>query len=447
MKRWRKSRERRAQSNSPGLPFFCNNGKPSAQVSDAVDNAGRPASECETIHRLWHRNIAVKSKTQWRISAFAIVLVSALCVSLPLTAAILPEDRADALYHRYDGGGVTIDGPSIMVRKQIGKSVSVMANEYQDSVTSASIDVESYASPYTEKRKEQRLGLDYLHENTTMNLTYVNSEESDYTADTYDFSVSHVMFGELTTVTLGYGRGTDDVGQNSGGVREDKGKTDHYKYRLGLSQVLTKNLVVSGTVELDTDEGFLNNPYRNVYVIKRDLSGAVVDSGFTTQENYPKTHTSNAVGLVAKYYLPYRAAVSLGYRTYSDTWDVVGNMYEIGYTHPLESHWIFDFTFRTYSQTASSFYADAFEDADLPVFRARDKELSTYSDNTLGVGLSYEFGKKGFWIFDKGSVNLNYSRIKFDYQNFTDQRPLSLSKGQPYGFTADVFRFFVSVWY
>ena len=25
---------------------------------------------------------------------------------------MLPEDRADVLYHRYEGGGVTIDGPS-----------------------------------------------------------------------------------------------------------------------------------------------------------------------------------------------------------------------------------------------------------------------------------------------------------------------------------------------
>ena len=27
-------------------------------------------------------------------------------------AKVLPEDRADVLYHGYDGGGVTIQGPS-----------------------------------------------------------------------------------------------------------------------------------------------------------------------------------------------------------------------------------------------------------------------------------------------------------------------------------------------
>ena len=40
-------------------------------------------------------------------------------------AGVLPEDRSDILYHLYDGGGVAIDGPSVLVRKKIGKSISV----------------------------------------------------------------------------------------------------------------------------------------------------------------------------------------------------------------------------------------------------------------------------------------------------------------------------------
>jgi hypothetical protein len=54
-------------------------------------------------------------------------------------AGVLPEDRADALYHRYDGGGVTIDGPSILVRKQVGKSLSFVGNYYVDHVSSSAI--------------------------------------------------------------------------------------------------------------------------------------------------------------------------------------------------------------------------------------------------------------------------------------------------------------------
>jgi hypothetical protein len=40
------------------------------------------------------------------------------------TAATLPVDKVDVLYHRYDGGGLVIDGPSVLVRKGIGPQVS-----------------------------------------------------------------------------------------------------------------------------------------------------------------------------------------------------------------------------------------------------------------------------------------------------------------------------------
>src|SRR5262245_66449830 len=56
-------------------------------------------------------------------------------------AGVLPEDRADLLYFRYDGGGVTINGPSVLVRKSVGEHVSVAANYYIDMVSSAAIDV------------------------------------------------------------------------------------------------------------------------------------------------------------------------------------------------------------------------------------------------------------------------------------------------------------------
>ena len=67
---------------------------------------------------------------------------------------VLPEDRVDVLLHSFDGGGVTIQGPSLLVRKQFAQKFSVSANYYIDKVQSASIDVITTASPYTEERKQ-----------------------------------------------------------------------------------------------------------------------------------------------------------------------------------------------------------------------------------------------------------------------------------------------------
>ena len=129
-------------------------------------------------------------------------------------AGVLPEDRSDVLYHRYEGGGVLIDGPSVLVRKQVGKSLSFVGNYYVDYVSSASIDVVTTASPYDEERTQWSLGVDYLRGNTTMRVGYTSSEESDYDASTYNFSVSQDMFGALTTLTLSYALGDDVVGKS-----------------------------------------------------------------------------------------------------------------------------------------------------------------------------------------------------------------------------------------
>src|SRR5690242_724055 len=95
----------------------------------------------------------------WRAGAVAIVLA---LVASAVPAGVLPEDRADVLYHRYQGGGITIDGPSVLIRKKIGESFSVSANYYMDMVSSASIDVKLSASPYKEKRTQKSLSIDYL---------------------------------------------------------------------------------------------------------------------------------------------------------------------------------------------------------------------------------------------------------------------------------------------
>ena len=268
-------------------------------------------------------------------------------------AGVLPEDRADVLYHLYDGGGVTIDGPSILVRKKVGKSISVVGNYYIDMVSSASIDVITTASPYTEEREQWSLGMDYLRGNTTMRLNYVSSEESDYDAETIAFSVSQDMFGDLTTLTLGYALGDDLVRRSDD--PSFRRTLDKQTYAIGLTQILTKNLISTLNFETVTDEGFLNNPYRSVRYF--DAGSAL---GYSYEpELYPNTRTSNAVGLRARYFLPYRAAIEGEYRYFIDTWDVEGHTAALTYIHPWKD---FTFTgkFRYHNQTGAHFYRDIF---------------------------------------------------------------------------------------
>src|SRR5262245_62548767 len=188
------------------------------------------------------------------------LLLAAL--ALPVCAAVLPDDRADVLFHQYEGGGVTINGPSMLVRKKLAEKYSVTANYYVDMVSSASIDVVSTASPYKEERQQMSLGLDMLNGKTQYSVSYTNSDENDYTANTASFDISQDMFGDLTTISFGFSRGWDEVRRR--GDDEFSENVDHRTWRLGLSQMLTPKLMMGFAYELVSDEGFLNNPYRSV---------------------------------------------------------------------------------------------------------------------------------------------------------------------------------------
>src|SRR5579863_7065515 len=142
-------------------------------------------------------------------------------------AAVLPDDRADFLWHDWEGGGVTVYGPSILVRKKVDDSLSFSANYYVDLISSASVDVLSQASPYKEKRTQGSVSADYLHGNTTYSAGYIESHEPDYIAKTAFASISQSMFGDLTTISFGFTRGWDKVGEDSyrNGHYEDGGRT------------------------------------------------------------------------------------------------------------------------------------------------------------------------------------------------------------------------------
>ncbi len=366
-----------------------------------------------------------------------------LVVGFDLSAALLPEDRSDVMFHRYDGGGVTVDGPSILVRKSIGQSVSVSANYYVDSISCASVDVITSASAYTEERTETSLSADYLYDKTLMTLSYTKSDESDYLSETSSFDISHDMFGDLTTISLGYAVGNDDIMNNTDDTFSATAKKQYF--RVGVTQVLTKNSLLGINLETITDEGFLRSPYRS-YRYWNSATG----TGGSAPEVYPTTRTSNALAFRVKYFLPYRAALSGEYRYYDDTWGVKASNLEIGYTHPLERDWTFEVHYRYYTQDSADFYSDLFTRADEQNYMARDKELSTFKDHTVGVGVSYEFKPEKWQFVDRGSFNLELDYIKFEYDDFRDltvDGTFTPGEEPLYGFSANVIKAYVSIWY
>lgn len=384
----------------------------------------------------------------WLFVALAVLAAAA-------RAGVLPEDRTDALYHYYNGDNVEIDGPSLLIRKNIKETVSFFGNYYVDSISSASIDVVTTgASPYEEERKEYSVGMDYLHDDTIMSIAFTDSNENDYKAQSLNIGISQDILGGLTTVTMSYGRGSDDIFRNGPDGQPDgifQEEAERRNYRLGVTQVITRNWLLGLYYEAITDEGWLNNPYRQTRFL--DPNSA---TGYSFQpEVYPGTRSSNAIAFKMRYHLPYRAAVHGGYRFFTDDWGIDAHNFDIGYTHPLRDAWILDVSYRFYTQGKADFFSDLFPYQDSQNFLARDKELSTFVSHSLRFGASYNLLKGGWKFLEKASVNVYYDHMIFDYDDFHDLRfkdengaPLYAPGQEPlFDFSADVMQLYFSIWF
>lgn len=365
-----------------------------------------------------------------------------LCIlAMGLNASVLPEDRSDILYKSYSGDGVTIDGPSVLLRKAIGSHVSVSANYYVDTVSGASIDVRATASEYQEERIESTLGADFLHEKSLLSLSFTNSSENDFEANSVYVGLSQSFFGDLTTMSMSYSKGWDEVGVT--GNESFLEEADRQKFGFGISQILSKSLIMGFNAEHVSDEGYLNNPYRSIRYLDSES-----DRGFSfTTETYPNTRSSTAYSINANYYLPYRAAVYADARIYSDSWGIEARNGRIGYIQPY-NNWLFDVFVRYYTQENASFYSDLFTRADQFNFMARDKEMSAYSGLTAGMKVTYEWKFSETAMIKKSSLNFELDYLEFNYDNFTDVTVAATPGKEPlFGFNATALKLYASIWY
>jgi hypothetical protein len=377
--------------------------------------------------------------------------IALLALGAAAQADVLPDERADVMWKIYDGGGLKVQGPSALVRTNVTDQVSLTASYMVDTVTGASIDMLVLgASPLHEVRKEKTFGIDYLYGKTTYSAGVESSVENDYDDSTASFSIAQDMFGDLTTVTLSASRGWDIITRVIDAKRDKdpnfRKRSDRKTWALGVSQILSRNLIAGFDYEAITEQGYLQNPYRAIRYLASPGSALYL----TAPEIYPGTRTSNAVAVRLKYYLPWRASLTGKYRYFFDTWDIRAHTAELDYTQPLFKDTVMaDLTYRYYRQNSASFYSDLFEFPNQQNFMARDRELASQINNTMGLALSYDLMKSRHWFVKKATASVHYDYILYRYLDFRDatQRQLPAGTEPLYHYKASVIQTFISIWF
>ena len=82
------------------------------------------------------------------------------------------------------------------------------------------------------------------------------------------------------------------------------------------------------------------------------------------------------------------------------------------------------------------------------VVKVLGEELSEFTDHTLSLHLSYSRDVNNRWL-DKAGISLQWDRIWFDYDNFSDLTDVNSPVGEEklYDFEADVFKILFTAWY
>lgn len=352
-------------------------------------------------------------------------LLGGLLAATGSRAVTLPEDNAEAMFHLYKGGGLTASGPALLVRKNIADKVSLQGHYYVDSVSSASIDVVTTASPYKEKRTEYGFGADYVYRDSQLTLSGSSSKEPDYQASSLGFDLSTETFGDMTTVALGYTRSTDKVGAK--GTIGFFDRAMHWQYRLGVTQILTPRWIASLNYEAVSDDGYLGSPYRVARVF-----------GAAIPERLPRTRTSRAVKLRAIGDLGSRNAMRAEYRYFWDTWAIKAHTAELGYSRYFGDLWLADAYVRVHSQKKALFYADNATAETLYV--TRNRQHSTFNSTGIGAKISYVWKK----VPGQYEIKANgaYELVQFKFKDFTDVRT-----GNLYSSNANVLQLYLTATY
>lgn len=357
-------------------------------------------------------------------------LTGGVLLSQQARAVDLPEERSEAMVHIYDGGGVRASGPALLVRKNIADKVSLSGNLYIDMVSNASIDVVTTASPYRETRTEFGLGLDHVVKDTLMHVGLTRSSEPDYRATTASLDISQEVFGGMTTISLGFGRGIDDVGRHGQNGYFDH--ATHWQYRLGATQILSPRWLLSVNGEAMADDGFLGSPYRVAQVF-----------GSAVPERLPRTRSARAIkfrllGDVSQPGAP-RSAVHADYRYYRDTWAIQAHTVEAGYSRYLNDAWVggwakgmlADAFVRFNRQGNALFFSDNASAETLYV--TRNRQLSAFTSTSVGAKLSHAV--TGTAARYDLKLTAAYELVHFNYSHFTDLRT-----GQRYSFNGHVLQ-------
>lgn len=203
-----------------------------------------------------------------------------------------------------------------------------------------------------------------------------------------------------------------------GGAVPDLKDKNRNSYSLGLnfSQILSKNIQGSLSLDVIQQQGLLSTPFQRVYF--GDIPDFMVDN-FTIAndiERLPDSRFKTAIGGRLNVYLNENFVVRTYYRYYTDNWGVDSHTASIEIPIKIGSKFTLYPSYRFYNQTAADYFNPFNGALSTDEFYTSDYDLSEYQANQFGFGVSYTdvFTKLKIAKLGLKSIDLKFNQYDRD---------------------------------
>jgi uncharacterized membrane protein len=293
-----------------------------------------------------------------------------------------------------------------------------------------------------------------VHDKTTYSLSYINSVERDYISNTTHFSLSQDMFGDLTTLTLGFSHPRQGRREQRHGVRARRQLARSCGEPQLRHRVADSHQEPDRGVNFDviTDDGYLGQSLPILSVLARSaaispraiqLAARSIPTPAPAPRFRARRSTTCPIGAAVTGSTGTSATPGASSATPTSSTTPTPSATSGFWKGPVPL---------LQTEPRRSFYSDLFPYAGSQNFMARDQDLAARNNTTIGAKATYAFLPDGWKMFKRGTVTLDISRITFNYSDFTDIKDFGQPEyppgGEPlYHFDATVFQAYMSVFF
>jgi len=189
-----------------------------------------------------------------------------------------------------------------------------------------------------------------------------------------------------------------------------------YSLGFGFSQILSKNLQGSLALDFVQQEGLLSTPFQRVYFA--DVADSFIENFQLADaiEHLPDTRFKVAAGGRLNWYVSETFVLRTYYRYYFDDWGINSHTASVELPIKLSDKFTVYPSYRYYQQSKADYFYKFEEALSTETYYTSDYDLSKYSANQFGMGVSYTdiFTKMHIWKLGLKSIDLKFYQYDRD---------------------------------